>query len=61
VVSNHQPPRKSLTQKLIYNLSKKAATFNPAQEINISHLPKGIYIGVWQGQADMKTEKVVLE
>jgi len=27
----------------------------------IKHLPKGMYVGVWQGHAGMKTEKVVVE
>jgi|GEM_PF-867611 len=33
----------------------------PAKNIPINHLPKGIYVGVWQGQLGMKTEKLVVE
>ncbi len=33
----------------------------PGKELSINHLPKGMYVGVWQGHAGMKTEKVVVE
>jgi hypothetical protein len=33
----------------------------PAKNMPINHLPKGMYVGVWQGAAGVKMEKVVVE